>query len=728
MQKEIMKNSSLKNKIIKHLLVISIFLVLTIIVTFPMILDFTTQAAGQGCYDKCHMMWRMWWAGFSNENNLDFYHSQYIFHPNGVSISGNLAHFTTGIGSILLNLFGNVLAWNIIWLSGFVFGGYSAFLLSNHLTKNPYSSIVAGIVFTFSTYHVVHSGFHIGLGMIIWLPLFILILFKILEKNSKVLILLGGIFLFLASITHIWFFVMLIIFSIIFFVIHIFKQKDVTNKKFVMNFSLILGIGIIASLIMFMPVLTSDVEYEQRVLNEHITYSSGLVNLVTPTFYHSSQIHSDYKLMLEIYNSLDEDIGITQSIESFSYLGYSVIFLSILALKFRYKFSWFWVLSGVVFTLLSFGPELKIINNLTGILMPERILFDYVPLWEEFRSPGRFIIMTHLSMGILSAFAVNGIMNSKYFSKKILAIILIGIVVILIFDLSASPYASHTQPISKIYEEIKNDNNDFVVFEAPIGSPQGSKLTSHPSFDYYQAFHEKPIIGGYESRASISTLTQTDKYFINNFQLRSSEKDIVKQNLDEHGLSILNYFNIKYIIIHKNEVTALTNLETAVVPTEKYFLKKSEKIMSEILGNDKPYFEDDNLIAYKISKSENSKPYFILGEGWHRFDSAINARSMYPESNIEIINPKDNEIKYSLSIRLLAVEHNRHVEVFLNGKYLQEYNISTDSVTTMKFNEIILLPGKNTVSIKADGYELLVDPETNREYKISLAGLSVSGN
>ena len=29
--------------------------------------------------------------------------------------------------------------------------------------------------------------------------------------------------------------------------------------------------------------------------------------------------------------------------------------------------------------------------------LPERILFDYVPGWEEFRAPGRFIILTHLS-------------------------------------------------------------------------------------------------------------------------------------------------------------------------------------------------------------------------------------------------------------------------------------------------------------------------------------------
>ena len=178
MQEEMFQNKLFRKNIFKHSLTLLVFLVLTTILTFPVILDFTSEAAGQGCWDKCHMMWRMWWAGFSVENNLNFFHSQYIFQPNGVTIGGNLALFTTTIGAVLQNMFGNTLTWNIIWISGFVFGGYSSFLLSNYFTRNYYASIIAGIIFTFSTFHIVHSQLHIGLSMIVWLPLFILVLFK----------------------------------------------------------------------------------------------------------------------------------------------------------------------------------------------------------------------------------------------------------------------------------------------------------------------------------------------------------------------------------------------------------------------------------------------------------------------------------------------------------------------------------------------------------------------
>ena len=64
MQAEIFQNSLFRKNIFKHGLVLVTFLLLTVVVTFPVILDFGTEAIGQGCYDKCHMMWRMWWADF----------------------------------------------------------------------------------------------------------------------------------------------------------------------------------------------------------------------------------------------------------------------------------------------------------------------------------------------------------------------------------------------------------------------------------------------------------------------------------------------------------------------------------------------------------------------------------------------------------------------------------------------------------------------------------------
>ena len=69
-----------KKILVEHVSVIIIFSVLTVIFTFPVILDFGSEAAGEACGDKCHMMWRIWWTDFSFSNGLDFQHPDHIFY------------------------------------------------------------------------------------------------------------------------------------------------------------------------------------------------------------------------------------------------------------------------------------------------------------------------------------------------------------------------------------------------------------------------------------------------------------------------------------------------------------------------------------------------------------------------------------------------------------------------------------------------------------------------
>ena len=62
------------------------------------------------------------------------------------------------------------------------------------------------------------------------------------------------------------------------------------------------------------------------------------------------------------------------------FLGYSVIFLSALAvIKYRRNHIWFWLLICGIFIVMSFGPELKILHEPTGIIMPDKIFYDAIP-------------------------------------------------------------------------------------------------------------------------------------------------------------------------------------------------------------------------------------------------------------------------------------------------------------------------------------------------------------
>ena len=149
--------------------------------------------------------------------------------------------------------------------------------------------------------------------------------------------------------------------------------------------------------------------------------------------------------------------------------------------------------------------------------------------------------------------------------------------------------------------------------------------------------------------------------------------------------------------------------------------------MLEILDDKRSHFEDNKVIVYKIPKSNSLEPFILLGEGWYEFDSDDQARAMSPKTEIKIINPKDTKVEYSIKIKLIGYNQEQQIQVFLNNKYLQEFNIP-ETTTTLELNKLKLSPGENIITINSDRYEIWLDPHLETEDKISLIGLGISKN
>ena len=693
----------------EHLSVILIFSILTVIFTFPVIFDLTTDAAGLDCYDQCHMMWRIWWADFSFQNGLDFHHSNYMFYPDGVDIGGNLAYFTTFIGFLLVQFLDYVAAWNTIWFLGFVFGGYGCYLLANNFNKNYLSSIIAGMIFTFGTYHMVHSMLHIGLSMIVWLPIFVLFLFKLLEKQSKCYPIVGGIIFFLVSLTHMYYAVFIAIFSIIFFAVYILRQKKVSNKTFIVNFSILFTIGLISTSTLFLLNPTSGDEFPMRPLSEHITYSASLENLILPSSFQTSQVMSNYGTNTSFYSFFDKPVVLPNH-EAMIFLGYSVIFLSVLAvIRYRQNHTWFWLLICGIFILMSLGPELQIFSESTGIVLPDKVFYDAIPEWDEIRAPARFIVMANMALAVLASYAVYGLIKNKFSSFKQQLILTAVIGFVILFEFSMIPYPSYSEPLPNIYEEIKNDESKFTVLPVPIGGIGDYGLMSDPLILYHQLHHEKPIYGGHESRVSHQTLSNTQTYFLNMFHILGSKDDVIKQDLTTHALSLFDHFDIKYVTLHKNYAFASSIFVHNFVEAEKIHgdsiiswqgIEQEKQILSEILSGDALVYEDDTVVVYKIPKPNSSEPFLVLGSGWHVFDADTMLRATMKNSEILIVNPTNSEIYATLNVVLSSIEKEATMTVSVNNGEPSSVSIHP-TFQNMQIKDFILKPGVNVVTFDA---------------------------
>ncbi len=76
-----------------------------------------------------------------------------------------------------------IFSYNAILVISFVINAYSIFLLAYKLTNNPFAGIISGLIFSFSSYKMMHIS-HIQLLASMWIPLYFLCLHKFFENNK----------------------------------------------------------------------------------------------------------------------------------------------------------------------------------------------------------------------------------------------------------------------------------------------------------------------------------------------------------------------------------------------------------------------------------------------------------------------------------------------------------------------------------------------------------------
>jgi len=694
-----------------HLLVILIFFVLTCFLTFPVIANFGDDIAGFFTGDPQHMLWRFWLMTYSLDNSLDPFQTNLIFHPDGVTI---LHHniFSTSIGSFLLNFLELIPTWNTLVFFGFIFGGYGCYLLANYFTRSFIPSIISGIIFTFSTYHFIHSAFHIGLVTIVWIPIYILYLFKISESRSMINPIICGVLLFLVTSSHFYYTFSITIFSVIFAIVFVFKNKTIDNKIFFRNLSIALGLGLALSLILFLPTIqSSNDQVINRPVSEHIEYSLSLEDFLSPYPLQTINFYSDFVVPTSIYDFFGQTYD-TVDLERYAYVGFSIIILSIIGLIwFRSRFSFFWLLITGIFAVLCLGPELKIFNELTGLSLPYLLFYEIIPGWDFFRVPSRFIVIVTLSMAILSSFAIVGI-TKKYFSSLKKSIVLgVLIIIIISVELSTIPgLSSEVPPIPEIYDTIKSDTKNTAILEVPVGGFGQMKRYSDPIFQYYQTYHEKPIVGGYEVHTTSDIQRGTQEYFYNNFSWDGSKSDVVNQDLSKVGISIMNYLNVGHVLIHQK---TFSNYDTG----DEYFTLSSKVIpnvtslMQEILGKTESDYASSELIYYKIPTSTSNDPFILLGKGWYPLDyhKGNLVRYAEPTSEIILVNPDTKSQNVNLRIQMQSFIDDQNINLKIN-EINQIFPALSSSSTEVLIENITLLPGSNSIIFISENFTN-IDPK-----------------
>lgn len=564
----------------QHLLPLLLYTALALLMTWPLALQFTNTVPGNA-YDSWQNMWNMWWLKEALLRGHNPYFTPMLYYPHGASL---LLHTLNPINFLISlpvhALFGLVVAYNFVVIVSLTASGYTAYLLAHNVTGDRQAALVAGTIFATSGYLLSQAlGGHTHMLAAQFLPLAVLALRRLSvpvpegepERWSKRYeigaIMLAGVALAVNLLADWQYFLFILIWAAWYALTRwwagVFDsgQRPIFRlPRDAQRICLAIGVALVLALPLAIPTArlanatpTATTEGGDAFRLEH--------SLDLADFFIPSQLHPLWGRLAERWQAYKSDTHIQNKT---AYLG--LITLVLAGWGLRQREGRFWLLSALIFGLLALGPRLQLFGTITNIPLPGAMLYE-LPLIRISRYPMRFVVITMLALALLAALGVTQLRQMLAERRQRVAVsratppgtgatsganrhsvwmertIIAGLIGLIILDNLAAPFPLAAIYVPAIYAELGQDPEDFAILEAPF------YYRSSPTYMLFQTIHGKPLVGGYISRTlSYPLLEQIP--LIRMFAYAEPAYDIIGQRPTEIASSVLDYFNIRYVMLH----------------------------------------------------------------------------------------------------------------------------------------------------------------------------------
>jgi len=489
----------------KILLITLIFLVLTGIFTYPFIFKLSTHIPAFETTDEPFgALWNFWYSAFSISNHLPGSSCAWIAAPFGMHNTASAYYVWDAINKILSLAVGNILTYNLQIIFSYLLSGLFMYLLLWHLTKNALASLVAGIIYAFCPFHAVRTWQHLGLAMIQWMPLYILTLLRLHEKQNIRRTIECGLCFFLVAAFDFYFAYFMLLITLVFVAYHLMRPAMIkTQGKFKFLRSILVSYTI--ALILLIPSISVILKGRAEAVTQKASAFNPFVRPFEDLFAQSARPLS-YFLPASTHplfgNMTQQMVGNSLYGESLTehtlYLGIIPLILAFIAFKRRkdvaakitasqnpgYYFTFFVVLA-VASWLFSQPPWWDIVG--LKIPMPSALLYKILPM---FRAYCRFGIVVMLAVAVLAAYGFIAFSNkNKHTRTKIFLILMIGI----LFEFWTYPPQKVLQvsEFPAVYSWLAQQPNDIIIAEYPLDNGSPNEM-----YKFYQTKHHKKIING----------------------------------------------------------------------------------------------------------------------------------------------------------------------------------------------------------------------------------------
>lgn len=476
----------------EHLTVIAFFTGLTLLFLNP--LSAQLAAALTDAVDPLLVTWILAWDVQALLTQPGQFFQANIFWP----YADALAYSETLLGSALLifplalALDLPVLQHNLALLSGFVLGGYTAFLLGKMVTRHTLAAILVGVIFVFNAYRLSMAPKPQMLTLQ-WLPLALIYLWRLARWGRGRDALLLAFFLILQILTTLYYglFTALLLALLAPFFLLIDRRRW-PRKLAALALTALLSAA--AAALYALPYLRVSRSLGlQRTLADALPFAASLRQWAL--------VDAD-NLLFGRWLALPDPPLVGPYPVDFLFPGLFAPLLALLGLILARRRGWSvaaLLLIGAGF-LLSLGPELMIepLQPVTPtITLPYAWLHAHLPGFAALRAPARFAAFVMLGIGLLAGMALAALQRRRV--PRLLLAGIIGLIFLETLVWPATPIqpVPQKQAISPAYAWLAAQPPGGVV-ELPAALPQQRRLPDRWLWpQYYSIYHWRPTPTGY---------------------------------------------------------------------------------------------------------------------------------------------------------------------------------------------------------------------------------------
>lgn len=483
-----------------HVAVLGIYTLLTTLFLYSYLLN---PNGYNGAGDDAVFSNAFWWFKRSLTAFRNPFLSEYLFHPDGMSLVFHTTTYSNFILTLPVNiLFGVNAAVNASYVLGFILCGYLTFLLVYDLTASKSAAFVAGLIFSFSPFHFSHNRAHLHMATLQWLPLYFLMLKRILTGQRGKNALYAGIAMGLIILTDQLQTICAVLASaIIIAVSYVSCEKNAGKMKEIgRNFGVAVVVTVVCSGFYLLPAV-------REILNHRSATKVGILERGGANMFSADILGFVLPGFHRWWGSL---------FSSFNAGGDSVVYVGFITLALTLYGGWQCrndlavrcaAIVAVCFGIMSLGPYLHV--NGSWVFADMRIPLPYlamtdIPLIGENRTPCRFHLMTILAVAVLAGYGFRELLDRFARSPGQLRTFTLAAIPLFILLETIPPHQEPgTTPVPPIFREMAKDSAAYSVLQLPLSrwSAILRNGAGNPSMMmYYQTIHEKPIFGGLASR------------------------------------------------------------------------------------------------------------------------------------------------------------------------------------------------------------------------------------